>query len=371
MPSKKIKILFVKQHVANAKFVTNDIEILQTKNTVTVKNIKTSKGFQALLALSRQLFYLLFNSFRYDLFYIWFADYHSFLPVLFAKLLRKKSVICAGGYEATWIPEINCGVFTKDSLPKRVRNFCASYSLKNCSVILPVDSTLIQHENRYIYSNKPEKSILKDGIKHFLPELETPFITVPPGYDSELFKKTPDTKKEKAVISVGIVPNDYEVKRKGFDVLIEAAKSMNDVKFIFVGLDKNYIQLYSKLNLKNLEMHERISYEKLIQLYSKSKVYAQLSLFEGLPSAICEAMLCECVPVGTTVNGIPGIIKETGFIVENKNIEDIETKLRQALNTTDDAGVKARQTIIENFSYEKRVQTINSIIENFLLAGGP
>jgi len=52
--------------------------------------------------------------------------------------------------------------------------------------------------------------------------------------------------------------------------------------------------------------------EELIKYYQKAKVY-QLSEYEGLPNALCEAMLCECVPAGTRYCGIPTAIGDTGM----------------------------------------------------------
>src|SRR5688572_13261566 len=140
---KRDSLLFVKKYNTNPKFISNDLAILSTEYTVKVNNVRTTNNLSILGALTKEFFYLLFNMWHFKLVYIWFADYHSFLPVLFSRLFRKKSVICAGGYECTYIPEINCGVYTSASVSKRIRAFCTSFSLRNCSLILPVDESLI------------------------------------------------------------------------------------------------------------------------------------------------------------------------------------------------------------------------------------
>ena len=134
---KNQKILFIKQHSANAKFVLNDIEILKEQFSISVYNTNTTNNPAIIFTLFKQFFYLLFNVYKFRLVYIWFADYHSFFPVLVFKLFRRKSIICAGGYEATYIPEINCGVFTNDTLAKSIRRFAVTFSLRNCNCILP------------------------------------------------------------------------------------------------------------------------------------------------------------------------------------------------------------------------------------------
>lgn len=360
------KILFVKQHSTNAKFVLNDVDILKEKFDVSIYDTPTKSNLTIIFTLLKQFIYLLFNAFRFKLVYIWFADYHSFLPVMMFKIFRRKSIICAGGYEATYIPEINCGVFTNETFAKSVRRFAATCSLRNCDCILPVDESLITNENTYIYSDTPGKEPLRDGVKHFIPDIKTNMRIVYPGYDSVLFRKRENIPKEQIIMSAGLAPNEYEIKRKGFDILMQAAKTMTDTKFVFIGFVDEIKNKYKKLNLQNLEIHGIVSYEELIEYYSRAKVFAQISMFEGLPSTICEAMLCECIPVGSNVNGIPKIVGENGFIVMNKNISEIISILKAAIEAPAELGKKARQYIIDNFPLEKRKKELDKILTEII-----
>ncbi len=363
---KKAKILFVKKSDTNPKFMTNDREILSEMYEVKQNNFRTSKNLRIIFTLAREFIYLLFNIWKFKLVYIWFADYHSFLPVLYAKLAGKKSVICAGGYECTYIPEINCGIFTASTFSKRIRNFCVTYSLKNCSIILPVDESLIKNTNTYIYSDIPGKAPLEDGIKNFIPEIETRITTLHLGYDAGKFVRDYKSEKSKTVISAGLIVNDDEYKRKGFDLLVEAAARMPDTGFVLIGFNDSYLRKISENVPPNVTLLKIVSYERLIEEYSKAKVFAQISMFEGMPSTLCEAMLCECIPVGSKVNGIPQIINNCGYLVEKKEIGELVDKLKSALNAGDDAGLKAREYIKSFFPLENRRDKLLKIIDSLL-----
>jgi glycosyltransferase involved in cell wall biosynthesis len=365
---KKNKILFIRKYGANANFISNDIDILSGKYKVKEHKTKTTSDWKIIFGLLNQFTFFLINIFNTKLIYIWFADYHSFLPVLLSKIFRKKSIICAGGYECTYIPEIYFCVFTKVTVSKSIRNFCTVFSLKNCTLILPVDETLIENSNTYIYSDIIDKSPLEDGIRKFIPGIKTKIKALHLGYDHTYFAPASDIPKETALSSAGLIVNDDEYRRKGFDLLVESAKKLPQFKFILAGLNEYYLQKLTSLNMENLELHGIINYDALLRIYQRSRVFAQISMFEGMPSTICEAMLCECIPIGSNVNGIPKIIGDTGIIVFNKNINDIESKIRIAFESTEYSGTKARNRIIENFSLQNRKQKLLHEI-NTLLAG--
>lgn len=365
MPGKK-KILFIKNLYQNPKFITNDLEILKKEYEVKLLNFNNRKNFLIIFSLLFQGLYLLFNIWKYDLVYIWFADYLSFFPVFFSKLAGKKSIICAGGYEATFIPEINMGVYTNDTFSRSIRAYCVKYSLKNCSAVYPVDETLIENTNTYIYSDIPGKLPLKDGIKNFIPDIKTELNILYLGYDFEFFKKPENISKQNSVVSAGLIVNNDEYQRKGFDLLISAAKELPDVKFVLIGFNDEYLEKISKIKSTNVELFGILPYEKLIEEYSKAKVYAQFSMFEGMPSSVCEAMLCECIPVGSNVNGIPKIIGDCGVIINERSAAKAIDAIKKALTMSDEINEKARTRIINIFSYTLREKELSLKIKKLL-----
>ena len=63
----------------------------------------------------------------------------------------------------------------------------------------------------------------------------------------------------------------------------------------------------------------RLNPKQLREYYSKSRFYLQLSNTEGFGVSLCEAMLCECIPIVSSVNMLPEIVGDTGFILETRD----------------------------------------------------
>jgi glycosyltransferase involved in cell wall biosynthesis len=144
------------------------------------------------------------------------------------------------------------------------------------------------------------------------------------------------------------------------------AKYLPAVKFVLVGSGTDgYIDELRKMAPPNVVFAGIVAHSELPAYYQRAKVYCQLSMSEGLPNALCEAMLCECVPVGTEVNGIPTAIGDTGFYVPVGDAEATADAVRQALSSN--KGRDARARIVSMFSVEKREKDLVKIVEE--LAG--
>jgi len=349
------KILFIK--ISNSTFILKDEEILNQHFEVTSYFYGTEKGFKAGFSLIKQFFYLLLNTWKYDLIYIWFADYHSFLPTLFAKLFRKKSVIIVGGNDAVSIPEIEYGIFYKKDLRSRVASW--SYTLTN--LILPVHKSLIEGVNDYV-----TKKGLNIGVKAFVKGLKTKFVELPTGYDHEKWFLKNHISKEQMVVTVAGIHNMKTYRGKGIDLFIEVAKKTPDATFVIIGLTSEMANFIKKNKPDNVDLQTYIPNDKLADYIAKAKVYCQFSLTEGLPNSLCEAMLCECIPVGSSVNGIPDGIGNTGYILKERDVVQATILVKKALRDDAKAGKKARQHIIDNYSHDKREEALCKLLANEL-----
>ncbi len=316
---------------SSQSFVARDIEILSKNHNVEFIDTPRGKG-----QWSNTIFSLRKAGRRNDIIFCWFAGWHA----TFAQLVGGGTpvVVIVGGYDAANVPEIDYGAYRNFK-----ERFVTKYSLRHADWICVVDESL------------KSDLIANAGISG------ENVTNVPTGYDQQYFR--PEGRKEKLVITVGNVTSQV-AKRKGYDHFVEAAKSFPDVQFALIGRWKDkYIDNLKSAAPANVKFTGFVNDEELLRWYQRAKVYCQLSRYEGLPNALCEAMLCECVPVGTRQCGIPTAIGETGFYTEYGNVESIIHGVKKALSTDDEVGNKARGRICEHFSIEKRERNLNSIIE--------
>ena len=331
---KKKKALLV--YTSLSSFVKTDYEILSKRYNVTKYQFNSSKKlFKMIFEQLKLKIFLLLNIWKCDFMYCWFADYHSFLPILFGKIIGKKTFLVLGGYDVTYIPELKYGSFSNP-----IRKFCAKYSIKYATLNLSVSD-----------------NIKRDALER-VPKAKIQNIYT--GYSKDKFSSNNIVKKN-VVLSVGSADTLQRIKIKGIDFFIEVARKMPNYKFIVVGVSEKALRFLNNVPI-NVEIIGKIEQERLIKYYQKAKVYAQFSIREGLPNAICESMLCECIPVGFNNGGIPIAIGDCGFILDEKNVNKAIEMIQKAMNSSDSRGREARGRIIDNFSLENREREIIKIL---------
>jgi glycosyltransferase involved in cell wall biosynthesis len=279
---------------------------------------------------------------RSDVTFAWFALDHAYGASRLARLFGRKSIVVVGGVDVARVPDLGYGAHLEPRMAYRSR-----YALAHSDRVLVVHDSL------------REEIAQNTGIRR------SEILTVPLGFDTEFFAG--DGRPRDTVLTVGFV-TEVNIRRKGLDTFVEAARRLPNLPFVLVGAKPSAATDRLKAAAPpNVEFLPPLEPKALRDQYRRARVYVQASLYEGLPSALGEAMACGCVPVGTRVAGIPDLIGDTGVYVPPTNPEATAAGILRAFES--DLGGNARRRIEERFSRDRREQALIDIVQVLVSQG--
>ncbi|KEO72374.1 glycosyltransferase family 4 protein [Anditalea andensis] len=329
-------------------FIKRDVEMLSPQFKIKTLEF-TDDPLRLPFYFILQFFQLLFYLPRTSHYLCFFGGYHSVLPVMFGKISRKKVYIQCGGTDAMHMPEINYGNYRKKWLREST-----IFSFRNCTKILPVAKALIDQEYKYSSIIAPDQ-----GIKNLVPYLTTPIEVIHNGFDSQYWVDKGAFRAENSFITVAT--GTSKLNRaiiKGMDLLEQMAEAIPDASFTIIG-DSDYSSTHS-----NVKVIGKLSQEELLDMYNSHQFYLQLSMSEGFPNSLAEAMLCGCIPIGTAVGAIPEIIGDAGFLLEKKDT----ALLLRLVETSKKANLQALRILApfrikSLYNYEDRKNALLSLFK--------
>jgi glycosyltransferase involved in cell wall biosynthesis len=322
----RVKILFTS--TLNTSFIREDLVLLRKHFDV---DHLLARGWTA-------SFRIVAHAVAADVTYTWFASVYSFIAVLAAKVFGKKSIIIIGGVDASKEPSINYGIW-----------------------LTPWKAALVTRAMRQAHKLLIVDPFFRDEIIRLARYDGANIEYVPTGYDSERW--TPGTRKEPFVLTVAACQDEDKMKKKGLDLLFASARSMPETHFVVIGVLPHLLKKARVMAPPNVEILPFVEQSALIDYYQRAKVYCQPSFTEGLPNSICEAMLCECIPVGTRVGGIPTAISDCGYLVEYGDASALTAALRQALADPVGRGDCGRTYIAREFPLTRREEALVRILK--------
>jgi glycosyltransferase involved in cell wall biosynthesis len=319
----RVKILFTSTHVTS--FMSEDVHFLRSHFSVV--QLTTSGTLAPLLILRGMR--------DSTITFTWFASVYAGVVVFLARMLGRKSIVVIGGVDLARFPDIDYGLWTS-----RWKSIIGRYTLRHADRILAVDPSLADQARRVA---------AYDGRN---------IAYVPTGYDASRW--TPGGEKEQVVLTVAHCSSVARMKVKGIDVLLEAARMMSSARFVIIGLERGVQATLDPLP-GNVELVPPVQRDDLLAYYRRAKVYCQPSMSEGFPNSLCEAMLCECIPVGTTVGGTPTAIAHYGELVPYGDVPALVQALTSALQNPGGSG--GRLHIASHFPQHRREESLLRIIE--------
>ncbi|MCH8087202.1 MAG: glycosyltransferase [Chloroflexi bacterium] len=157
---------------------------------------------------------------------------------------------------------------------------------------------------------------------------------------------------------VGFISAYHE--RKNPEMLHGLVRALPDFGFLLIGRGwgdyPGFNDLASLPNFKYVET----SYEKYPEFYRQLDVFVSVSHVDGGPIPLLETMMCNVVPVSSSVGFAPDVIRhgENGFLFdEAATIEEVAELIRRAYSHTKNVAEDASQ-----YSWRRFTERLYSMV---------
>jgi glycosyltransferase involved in cell wall biosynthesis len=328
--AKRPTILFI--HNALTEFVRLDLEALREFAEVT-ERFEHSRFINP-VSLWRDVQ-------GHDLVFGWFASWHTFVPVQFARVLGKPSVLIVGGYDVANLPEIGYG-HQRGGLKK-----WASRRTMRLATRLVTNSDYSRAE---IARNLGLTNGGVTRVFHGVPD-RIGLLPLP---------------KKPIALTVGNIDRT-NLQRKGHEPFVRAAASLPNVKFVLVGDWKDdAVKYLQRIATSNVEFTGRISDEALLNYYRRASIYVQPSLHEGFGMSVAEAMLAGCLPVTTNAGALPEVTGDCGIRISQPDAKLIAEAVQAALAAPEVLRAAARARILQKFPMANRSAQLLQVVEQLV-----
>lgn len=237
---------------------------------------------------------------------------------------------------------------------------------------------------KYIASTS---NVMANELKKQFPKLDKEIFITPFGVDIDKFKKS-ESNKNTSELKVGLIKKLE--KKYGIENLILAVKCLkqklidnnemelqNRIKCYIYGEGSEKENLQQLINKENLQdsvyLMGSIPNDEVPQILNSLSVFCATSILdsESFGVAVVEAMACEVPVVVTNVDGFCEVVvdKETGYIVEKCNIEQMAEGIEKILKNKEEAvrlGCNGRRRVEKYYDWKLNVQTMKEIYEKML-----
>ncbi len=277
-----------------------------------------------------------------DIIFAWFGSIW-FLPLLiWGKILGKKLVIVAGGYDVAKDELFHHGSYTHSLIKQKLQTLVFKFADK---VICISQSNMKEAmDNALIPEDKIE--LIEHGF-------EKPEIDLRPWGE----------RKNKVVMISNVSPAKFYIK--GVDQLILIAKEMPEVEFILMGsIDPESEALFKNCpsNLRRLGAMDFGSKSFNDELNS-AKIIMQLSHYESFGAAVVDGALRGCYPIVYSQYALSEIVSDYGDQCEYGQVDQLKKLIGQALKAEHNPQ-EIQDYFFNRYNFTVRENALNTVLKS-------
>ncbi|MBI5675434.1 MAG: glycosyltransferase [Nitrospirae bacterium] len=260
---------------------------------------------------------------------------HNYIAFAIARLLKKKTVI---------VPHFHPG----HPFHERRSHY---WLLRNCDCVI----TVTNFEKEYLEAKGiAGKKLFVTGNaihpEHYLPADLDSFRT-------GMEEKYNIRREDKVILFIG-----RKMEEKGVGHLIDAVRTLSSerpVKLLLAGPSCEWFDdIYSNLTVeekKYIADMGVVSHEEKVNLLHIADLLALPSKYEAFGIVFLEAWICGTPVIGSSESAMPSVIGDEGFLCIFGDREDIKSKIRTALNNTEESREKSKRgkaKVLRNFTWD-------------------
>lgn len=314
-----MKVLFV--YGSMASFTRADLDTLRTAHQVRELHFRRDP-----LHLVPSIVAAVRGALWADTILSWFGSIHALAPFLAGRLLGRRCLVIAGGYDVACEPAIGYG----NMLPG-IRKVIGTLVFRLADRVLPFSQFAAREVSAHTNVPAAKIEVIALGVA------DVPHA----GAEAR-------SASRRSVLTVSIV-GEGNLVRKGLRTFVEAAKDLPDVPFVLLGewVD-GAVDTLRELASPNVEFTGWLPDREVRARMNAAGVYVQVSFHEAFGMALAEAMLCRCVPVVTERGSLPEVVGATGIYVPYGDAAATARAVATALSRPE-LGEQARERVLTCF----------------------
>ena len=222
----------------------------------------------------------------------------------------------------------------------------------NCSIITPTNE-LAEEAKKYFSINRNKLEVIPNGV------------------EVGSLKNSNFRKKEGFIITMLGTLSEHKGQHLAVDIIKKVSIEFPNVKLKIIGEGSFKSKLQDKIDEKDLRHNIFLlgRRDDAFNLLQDSDLFLHLSLSEGMPLAVIEAMMCGLPIVAFDVSGVRDVVSDNGYLCEYGDLESIGSKISELLKNENLRNLmsKSSQKIAMNsYSKNKMVLTYNSYLERLI-----